>query len=309
MSEIRVNRIDDAGQGFVEATTRIKTNLAPVEGTDLTNKAYVDSRSGSAGVGASYVDSRDAYYYSQVEDNFVRKTGSVGEEITGVKTFEVAPRSIVTPSIGTDLANKTYVDAQDEQTLTDSKSYTDLRIENSGALPGFSNVEMPNWSYPTTWTGPDGITGTRTNYNKFNTDLFTGDTTTKFQIIGTNGISVTGATGYEVQIVTDGGTTASVPYQRIVVDGSGISPVPTWTSETDLGIGSILVVRSSTVNGNSDYSHVLGSGITGVIKYGGNGRYNYNGSGTVVSGTWRVLSWSSDDSGNPSSQFLAQRIS
>lgn len=183
MSEIRVNRIDDSGQGFVEATTRIKTNLAPIEGTDLANKAYVDSRSGSSGVGADYVDSRDAYYYSQVQDNFVRKTGNISEDVNGIKTFEVPPRTNLTPSLGIELANKNYVDAQDESTLNRAKEYTDNRTGGSGAIP-FSQVEFLDQIIV-------DASGETSSFSFLSEDV-----SGTLLVEGSNGISVYGVTGY-----------------------------------------------------------------------------------------------------------------
>jgi len=111
-----------------------------------------------------------------------------------------------------------------------SKEYTDDKIDNIVQGDYFNNVEMPNWTYQTTWTNDAGQTGPRIQYNKFNTNRFDSQTTGKFQIAGINGISVTGATGYDTMTTGTGGTEL-IPYQRVIVDGSNVASLgvgQTW---------------------------------------------------------------------------------
>jgi len=284
MSEIKVNKIQPAAGDRIVVAAPIQGADAPSDCLDCLATLRQVGGGGSVGASQAYVDEKD------------------DATLLAAKQYSDEQNELQNNQLTSDILQAK------QEAVSLSKDYTDSVLIGAGSQgSSFSIVEMPNWTYQTTWTNDAGQTGPRIEYNKFNTNRFDGQTTGKFQIAGINGISVTGSTGYE-SLINGKGESELVPYQRVIVDGAQ-ARVPSWTSETDLDIGSILIVRSSTVNGNSDYSHAIGSSITGVIKYVGNGRYSYNGAGTVVQGTWRVVCWSSDDSGNPSSQFLAQRIS
>jgi hypothetical protein len=298
MSEIKVNKISSENSGPIVAGNIIKCDVAARDDNDLVNLGYVRQTLGSGiGVSQTYVDGQDQFYATQAGRNFVYKNGNVNETVTGIKTFTATPKTSDSPDLGEDITNKAYVDLRDSSTLRSANQYTDSKI-GGGAL-GFDSVEVDGW------IGVDASGITEDNQ-------LTPDWSQTLTFTGANGIIVRGSTGTQVRTDFETGLTYSETYNRLTIDGSG-AKVPSWTSQTDLGIGSILIVRSATVNGGSDYSYAVGTNITGVIKYYGSGapgRYVYNGSiGTPIQGTWRVVCWSSDDSGNPSSQFLAQRIS
>lgn len=129
-----------------------------------------------------------------------------------------------------------------------SKEYTDGKIDNIVQGDYFNNVEMPNWTYQTTWTNAAGQTGPRIQYNKFNTNRFDGQTTGKFQIAGINGISVTGATGYDTMTTGTGGTEL-IPYQRVIVDGSNVASLgigQTWTDVATSRVANGTVYTNTT---------------------------------------------------------------
>jgi hypothetical protein len=283
MSEIKVNKIQPAAGSQIT----VQAQVLGVPGTDPNHFATVSQLGGGGAGGISRAEAQE------LVDSGVAAANRHSDEQDALQNTQI--------NLDITIAK--------QEAVSLSKDYTDSVVVGIGSQgSSFSIVEMPNWTYQTTWENDAGQTGLRTKYNRIDTNGIDGLPTNKFQIAGINGISVTGATGYE-SLINGKGQSELVPYQRVIVDGSG-AKVPSWTSETDLGIGSILVVRSATVNGNSDYSYNVGSSINGVIRYSGSGRYVYNGSvGTLIQGTWRVLCWSSDDSGNPSSQFLAQRIS
>lgn len=300
MSELKVNKITSENSGPIVAGNIIKCDVAARDDNDLVNLGLLRNTVGSGvGVSQAYVDGQDQYYAREATKTFVQKNGNVAETITGVKTFTVTPRTSDAPEQGVEITNKTYVDARDLATLNSANAYTDARTGGAGAV-GFDSVEVDGW------IGVDasGITEDK---------QLTPDWSKTLTFTGANGIVVRGSTGTQVRTDFETGATFTERYNRITIDGSNISPVPTWTSATNLGIGSILVVRSVSANGGGDYPlgmHV-GDEITGIIKHISNGRYQYNNTvtGTVVAGTWRVLCWSFDDSNSPSSQFLAQRIS
>ena len=191
MSDLKVNSLEAAAGGFIVSRSVIKCNTPPIDNNDLTNKTYVDSMLSSVSSGAvntGYVDTRDQFYYDKVSQNFVDKTNSISEIITGVKTFQDSPLCSAQPSALSSLTNKEYVDQEIGLGVNQSKAYVDAQIEATilSTAESIKKIILPDQSVvytdpitSTSYTGPAQVLG---------------DGVTPIAFLGKNGISITGGT-------------------------------------------------------------------------------------------------------------------
>jgi len=189
MSDLRVNSLEALAGGSIISRSVIKCNTPPSASNDLTNKNYVDTALSAVSSGAanpSYVDIRDKFYYDQVTANFVKKTETISETISGVKTFQQSPLCFETPSTNTALTNKSYVDGSVSAGVLESKSYVDSQIQsfNLSTTDVIRKIVLPNQSVvytdsttQLTYTGPAAVFGDN-----------------PIAMVGKNGVSVTGGT-------------------------------------------------------------------------------------------------------------------
>jgi hypothetical protein len=189
MSDLKVNSLEAAAGGFIVSRSVIKCNTPPIDNNDLTNKTYVDSMLSSVSSGAvntGYVDTRDQFYYDKVSQNFVDKTNSISEIITGVKTFQDSPLCSAQPSAMSSLTNKEYVDQEIGLGVNQSKAYVDAQIEATilSTAEAIKKIVLPDQSVvytdpitSTSYTGPAQVLGDA-----------------PIAMIGKSGISITGGT-------------------------------------------------------------------------------------------------------------------
>ena len=95
---------DQSASGVKTFTGTARVTAAPVAGTDIANKDYVDSMSASYAAGDGLALNGTTF---AVDGTIVRTTGN--QSILGTKRFQ-AIQSAQVPSTGDDLTNKTYVD-------------------------------------------------------------------------------------------------------------------------------------------------------------------------------------------------------
>lgn len=212
MSDLKVNSLEAAAGAFIVSRSVIKCNTPPIDNNDLTNKTYVDSMLSSVSSGAvntGYVDTRDQFYYDKVSQNFVDKTNSISEIITGVKTFQDSPLCFAQPSAMSSLTNKEYVDQEIGLGVNQSKAYVDAQIEATilSTAESIKKIVLPDQSVvytdpitSTSYTGPAEVLGDA-----------------PIAIIGKSGISITGGTAI-VAFTKPGGVLVESEVNTITID-------------------------------------------------------------------------------------------
>jgi hypothetical protein len=273
MSDLKVNSLEAAAGGFIISRSVIKCNTPPSDNNDLTNKTYVDSALSvvsSGAVNTGYVDTRDQFYYDQVSQNFVNKTNSISEIITGVKTFQDSPLCSVQPSTASSLTNKQYVDQEIGLGVNQSKAYVDAQLEATllSTADAIKKIVLPNQSV--VYTDPD------TGQTYTGPAEVLGDGSTPIAMIGKSGISITGGTAI-VAFTKPGGVLVESEVNTITIDNR-----TSWIVFNGVGglisrSGSNMEV-SRTSNGTYTITHSAVGGTSAGILTSFSGRV----SGSIV---------------------------
>jgi len=285
MSDLKVNSLEAAAGGFIVSRSVIKCNTPPIDNNDLTNKTYVDSMLSSVSSGAvntGYVDTRDQFYYDKVSQNFVDKTNSISEIITGVKTFQNSPLCSAQPSAMSSLTNKEYVDQEIGLGVNQSKAYVDAQIEATilSTAEAIKRIVLPDQSVvyidpitSTSYTGPAQVLGDA-----------------PIAMIGKSGISITGGTAI-VAFTKPGGVLVQSEVNTITIDNK-----TGWIVFNSAGglisrSGSNMAVRRDNI-GVYKITHSAAGGTSAAILTSFSGRV----SGSLVN-TPQIIAWNSGITG------------